>query len=303
MLGFSKQKQNDHRICFQITQNSVRLLVVKGPANAPDLIVNDYEPVQRGSLLKHADTLLGKYSRLSLKHAQVTLVLGTDLYESVQVDRPMLDPEEISESLKYSLSDLVSFAADEIIADYYEFPEQPSGQDKVVAVAANKNDLMPWVELFSEHDLSLTDIAITELTLPRLAETQNHAELTLYQNPAGNYLAQINTPKGLMFTRLLRGVTDVSKYTESEIAAGALEPLATELQRSVDYFESHLRQAPISRIILAVEHMTPASLEKSLAELLAVECTMYQYPQWSADLREGDYSDLAGLGALVEGDL
>lgn len=303
MLGLSKQKENDHRICFQVTQNSVRLLIVKGSGKAPELIVNDHEQVQQDSLVKHAETLLGKYSRLSLKHASVTLLLGTDLYESVQVDRPALDPAEISGSLKYTLSDLVSFSAEEIIADYYEFPEQPSGQDKLVAVAANKNFLMPWVELFNEHDLSLTDIAITELALPRLADTQSHAELTLYQNPAGNYIAQINTPKGLMFTRLLRGVTDVSKYTESEIEAGALEPLATELQRSVDYFESHLRQAPISRIILAVEHMTPEALEKSLAELLAVECTRYQYPLWSADLREGDYSDLAGLGVLVEGDL
>lgn len=298
MLGFSKQKQSDHHICFQITQASVRLLIAKGFGKTPELIVNDHEHVARGSLVKEAAALLDKYSRLPLKNAQVTLVLGTDLYESVQVDRPILEPEEISESLKYSLSDLVSFSADEIIADYYEFPEQPSGQDKVVAVAANKHYLKPWVDFFNDRDLVLTDIAIAELTLPQLAEVQNHAELTLYQNPAGNYLAQINTPNGLMFTRILRGVSDVSGYNESEIEAGALEPLATELQRSVDYFESHLRQAPISRILLAVEHIQPAIIGKSLSELLAVDCSVYEYPQWSADLREDDYSDLAGLSAL-----
>ncbi|RUO71960.1 Type II secretory pathway component [Idiomarina ramblicola] len=298
MLGFSKQKQSDHHICFQITQTSVRLLIAKGFAKAPELIVNDYEQVQRGALVNEAKDLLNKYARLPLKNAQVTLVLGTDLYESVQVDRPMLDAEEISESLKYSLSDLVSFSADEIIADYYEFPEQPSGQDKVVAVAANKHYLKPWVEFFNDRELVLTDIAISELALPQLAEVQHHAELTLYQNPAGNYIAQINTPNGLMFSRILRGVTDISGYNENEIEAGALEPLATELQRSVDYFESHLRQAPISRILLAVEHRQPAIIGKSLSELLAVDCGIYEYPQWSADLREDDYSDLAGLSAL-----
>ncbi|MCA1767265.1 MAG: Type II secretory pathway component, partial [Idiomarina sp.] len=193
MLGFSKQKQNDHHICFQITQTSVRLLIAKGSAKAPELIVNDHEQVPKGSLIKEAAALLDKYSRLPLKHAKVTLVLGTDLYEAVQVDRPALNAEEISESLKYSLSDLVSFSADEIIADYYEFPEQPSGQDKVVAVAANKHYLKPWVELCNERDFILADIAIAELTLPQLADVQNHAELTLYQNPAGNYIAQINT--------------------------------------------------------------------------------------------------------------
>ena len=303
MLGLSKQKQSDHHICFQITQTSVRLLIAKGLAKAPELIVNDHEKVPRGSLIKEAAALLDKYSRLPLKNAKVTLVLGTDLYEAVQVDRPMLDAEEIPESLKYSLSDLVSFSADEIIADYYEFPEQPSGQDKVVAVAANKHYLKPWVELCNERDFILADIAIAELTLPQLADVQNHAELTLYQNPAGNYIAQINTPNGLMFSRILRGVTNVSGYNKSEIEAGALEPLATELQRSVDYFESHLRQAPISRVLLAVEHMQPAVVESSLSELLAVECSVYEYPQWSADLREDDYSDLAGLGALLGGHL
>jgi len=303
VLGLSKQKQSDHHICFQITQTSVRLLIAKGLAKAPELIVNDHEKVPRGSLIKEAAALLDKYSRLPLKNAKVTLVLGTDLYEAVQVDRPMLDAEEIPESLKYSLSDLVSFSADEIIADYYEFPEQPSGQDKVVAVAANKHYLKPWVELCNERDFILADIAIAELTLPQLADVQNHAELTLYQNPAGNYIAQINTPNGLMFSRILRGVTNVSGYNKSEIEAGALEPLATELQRSVDYFESHLRQAPISRVLLAVEHMQPAVVESSLSELLAVECSVYEYPQWSADLREDDYSDLAGLGALLGGHL
>tara|TARA_R100000750_G_scaffold9046_5_gene6124 strand:- start:14134 stop:15045 length:912 start_codon:yes stop_codon:yes gene_type:complete len=300
VLGFSKQKQNGHRICFQITQTSVRLLIAKGLAESPELIVNDHEQVKRGSLVKEADALLSKYSRMSLKHAQVILVLGTDLYESVQVDRPMLDSDEIAESLKYSLSDLVSLSGNEIIADYYEFPEQPSGQDKVVAVAANRHELKPWVDFFSEHDLQLTDIGIAELALPRLVEIQNHAELTLYQNPSGNYIAQINTPKGLMFTRLLRGVTDISSYTAEEIQTGALEPLATELQRSVDYFESHLRQAPISRIILAVEHRQLSAVQSSLSELLAVECSVYSYPQWATELREDDYSDLAGLGALLE---
>ncbi|MDV6315935.1 Type II secretory pathway component [Idiomarina sp. HP20-50] len=298
MLGFSKQKQNDHRICFQITQTSVRILIAKESAKAPELIVNDYEQVQNGSVVKEAAALLAKYSRLPLKQAQVTLVLGTDLYESVQVDRPMLDPEEISESLKYSLSDLVSFSADDVIADYYEFPEQPSGQDKIVAVAASKHHLTPWVEFLNDRELLLTDIAIAELTLPRLSETQSHAELLLYQNPTGNYIAQINTPKGLMFSRLLRGVSDISNYTKSEMEAGALEPLATELQRSVDYFESHLRQAPISRIVAAVEHTQLAIVEKCLTQLLAVDCTTYQYPEWAIELREGDYSDLAGLGAF-----
>ena len=87
---------------------------------------------------------------------------------------------------------------------------------------------------------------------------------------------------------------------EEEIEAGALEPLATELQRSVDYFESHLRQAPIKHIHIAIEHVKHNIVAKSLAQMLAVECDVYHYPQWSLELIEGDFTDLPGLAVFEE---
>ena|GEM_PF-6881173 len=135
------------------------------------------------------------------------MVLGTDCYESVLVDRPMVDSEEIAGSLKYSLDDLVSLSADDIIADYYEFPEQPTGQDKVVAVAASKQLLKPWVDFLKDNDLSLAAITVSELTLPSLIKPTSYPEMVIYQTQEKQYLAQIYTSKGLLFTRILRGVT------------------------------------------------------------------------------------------------
>ena len=300
MFGFKQQKKNAHHVCFQITQKSVRLLVAKSYAGKCELIVNDQEDAQPGNLIEKAAHILKKYKRLSLKDASVTLVLGTDCYESVLVDRPMVDPEEIAESLKYSLDDLVSLSADDIIADYYEFPEQPTGQDKVVAVAASKQLLKPWVDFLEDNDLSLAAITVSELTLPSLIKPASYPEMVIYQTQEKQYLAQIYTSKGLLFTRILRGVAAIDRYTEEEIEAGALEPLATELQRSVDYFESHLRQAPIKHIHIAIEHVKQDVVAKSLAQMLAVECSVYHYPQWSQELIEGDFTDLPGLAVFEE---
>jgi MSHA biogenesis protein MshI len=300
VFGFKQQKQNAHHVCFQITQKSVRLLVAKSYAGKCELIVNDQEDAQPGNLIEKAAHILKKYKRLSLKDASVSLVLGTDCYESVLVDRPMVDPEEIAESLKYSLNDLVSLSASDIVADYYEFPEQPTGQDKIVAVAASKSLLRPWVDFFAENDLSLVAITVSELTLPSLIKSPEHPEMVIYQTQEGHYLAQIYTSKGLLFTRLLRGVAAIDAYTEEEIEAGALEPLATELQRSVDYFESHLRQAPIKHIHIAIEHVKPGVVVKNVSQMLAVECDVYRYPQWAQELIEGDFTDLPGLAVFEE---
>nr|WP_126752028.1 DUF6701 domain-containing protein [Idiomarina piscisalsi] len=169
--------------------------------------MNDQEDAQPGNLIEKAAHILKKYKRLSLKDASVSLVLGTDCYESVLVDRPMVDSEEIADSLKYSLDDLVSLSADDIIADYYEFPEQPTGQDKVVAVVASKQLLKPWVDFLEDNDLSLVAITVSELTLPSLIKPPTHPEMVIYQTQEKQYLAQIYTSKGLLFTRILRGVT------------------------------------------------------------------------------------------------
>lgn len=300
MFGFTQKKQNPHHVCFQITQRSVRLLVAKVYSGKSELIVNDCEDAAPAHLIEKAIHILKKYKRLPLKEASVSLVLGTDCYESVLVDRPMVDPEEIAESLKYSLDDLVSFSADDIIADYYELPEQPTGQDKLVAIAASKSFLKPWVDLLDENELQLGVITVSELTLPSLIKPISHPGMVIYQTQERRYLAQIYTSKGLLFTRILRGVSAIDSYNADEINTGALEPLATELQRSVDYFESHLRQAPIKNIHIALEHTNQSLVVTSLAQLLAVECDIYSYPQWSQGLVEGDFTDLPGLAVFEE---
>ena len=38
----------------------------------------------------------------------------------------------------------------------------------------------------------------------------------------------------------------------------------------------------------------------SLAQMLAVECSVYHYPQWSQELIEGDFTDLPGLAVFEE---
>lgn len=300
MFGFRQKKNSAYRVCFHITKKSVRLLIVKGEANKRALIVNDQEDAQPGSALEKAAVLIKRYKRLSLGEVPVTVVLGTDCYESVLVDRPLVEPEEIAESLKYSVHGLVALDADDIVTDYYEFPEQPTGQDKVVAVVASKSFLKPWVEFFDAYDLRLQSVTVTELTLPHFIPAPSAPEMVVYQTQEQQYLAQVYTNKGLLFTRLLRGVAAINTYTAEEIESGALEPLATELQRSVDYFESHLRQAPIKKIHVAIEHPHQNAVLASLSQMLDVDCQTYRSPQWTQELFEGDFTDLAGLAVFEE---
>jgi len=65
----------------------------------------------------------------------------------------------------------------------------------------------------------------------------------------------------LYFTRRLKGFENLGSYSEKELSMGITESLCVQIQRSMDYFESQLRQSPVRKVLL--------KLDTALAEKLA----------------------------------
>lgn len=298
LIGASRTRSGAYRIILQLGKKQLRLLVLRhSQADLPEVVVNDSSPLSQTDIAQALDDFNHSYEKLGLKNAPVTLVLGTELYQTVTADRPDVPEQDIAASLAFQLGELVDLAPEQMVTDYYELAYQPSGQNKLVAVVGDKSLLTKWVQAIIDVDWQPEAITISELELRKLHAVSDAANLCVYALERG-YLVQIYHKGNLCFSRVLSGLASVGNYSKEEIELGALEPLATELQRSMDYYESQLRQAPVKEIILAISHPQIDAVGKALTDLLAVSVTRFNYEDWMNELCEGDFSDLVAFAAV-----
>ena len=297
---FGKKNASNYQLVVSIDATELRFLVLKiKTEQEPELIVNDVETIKNNHIDHALNALNERYKKLSLEHAPVTVVLQPAHYQSTTVERPDVPEQDLAASLRFQLDELTDMSPDEMVTDYYDLPLNASGQDKITAVVASKTLLSQIVEAVASQSWQLDSITVSEVVLKNLFQTTDNACLVLYGLSKSRYVVQIYRAGALVFTRELRGVRDLSKYSAQEIELGALEPLATEIQRSMDYYEGQLRQASLRRIVLAIAGPQREAMAESLRDLLAADVELFEYPSWMSELCEGDFSDLEALGASL----
>lgn len=183
--------------------------------------------------------------------ARVTLVLPLDQYQVFQLERPEgIEESELGDALKWKLKEFLDFSPSEAVSDVFPFPQDATrGRgDLVNLVAARKSLVRELVELVDACGLDLVSITIAELALShlvaRLDESQRGAALV---HMRGRY-GQMVVGKGstlYLSRRLDVSVDDLHDASQQE---NAVQSLALEMQRSLDYYESQLGQVPPTKI-------------------------------------------------------
>lgn len=196
---------------------------------------------------------LRKYvSDQGLDNTSTHVVLGPSHYQMIQVERPAVKASEINQALLWNVKDLVSFD-EPLRVDYFELPAQSAGANKVnVAVMTESfaNELISGIE---HAGLQITSIGIGELALCNVIGESEEAVLTLMQEAGQEVCLNIVKQGQVYFSRRLRGYENLSTFSASELQMGVGDNLSVEIQRSMDYFESQLRQAPVKKILLALD--------------------------------------------------
>ncbi|MDI9246666.1 PilN domain-containing protein [Marinobacter sp. CHS3-4] len=203
--------------------------------------------------------------------ASTTLVLPLDQYQVFQLDRPEgVEESELGDALKWKLKDFLDFSPSDAVSDVFPFPKDASrGRgDLVNVVAARKSLVRELVDLVENSDLELVSIDIAELALrhlvARLDESQRGAALV---HMRGRY-GQMVVCKGdvlYLSRRLDVAAEDLHDASRQE---NAVQSLALEMQRSLDYYESQLGQVPPA-LIRFVTRDTSLPLSSMLGSYLA----------------------------------
>ncbi|WP_088329536.1 MSHA biogenesis protein MshI [Lacimicrobium sp. SS2-24] len=198
------------------------------------------------------------------------VVFSTNRYQIMQVDRPAVEEQELTQALRWSAKELLA-SSEEMAVDYFDMPAQPTGSNKLNLVTIPQSLIQSVSQGILQSGLILKSLGIEELSQCDVLEPQEYAQITLLQEPGEEISLSIIRQQQLYFTRRLKGYEQLSTYSIEQIQQGIAETLSLEVQRSMDYFESQLRQAPAKQMLICMDTPFAEALSQSLQQMLMIE--------------------------------
>jgi MSHA biogenesis protein MshI len=265
---FSKAKSAD-LIGVALRQQSISYFVKKPNGNKCESIETKAHPITK--------TLQYVVDNKSLS-GQCYLVLSNAHSQIVQVEKPSVPDAEMHAALKWQIKDLVSIAPENMVLDYFDGPTLAGGHEKINVVCVAKNDVIELITALVDDELNLVSITTEEFAFASLLPIQEDAVLLVCQQPNEEVNLLIVKNGQLFFSRRLRGFAQIANKSEDELSMGVIDSLSLEIQRSTDYFERQLKQAPIKAIEILIPVKTEAFLARKLAENTNVEVKLFAMP-------------------------
>ncbi len=246
---------------------------------------------EQGKLLQH----------LSRQHQLNKLpcisIVEHDSFHLLLVESPEVNSSELKAAMRWRVKDLLPFHVDDAVLDVFDIPgQQERGRPKqMYVVAAKISTIQQHIDRLEENDIRLEVIDIPELALRNIS--------TLLPE-SGNGVAMLHIRAdesvlticrdGILY--LTRGIklghrqlsqqlvsdagANEEEFTIAEVEAPseglmhAMDNIVLEVQRSLDYCESHFALPPISGLVLAPMEDEIPHLMNYLASNLGVPVRM-----------------------------
>jgi MSHA biogenesis protein MshI len=202
--------------------------------------------------------LKGQLEKLGAARAATCAVIDGDDYQIVQVEAPEVLPSEMRAAIRWKLRDAISFSVDEAAVDIFEIPDtvRRTQTKMLFAVAARESAIQRVSGALKPAARGFNAIDIPELCLRNLSallpqDAKGVATLAINEK----FAQLVVTRQGVMYlTRRIefdRGGFNPHAQQRGDSPDIDAASLALELQRSLDYYESHYDQTPIGDLVIA----------------------------------------------------
>jgi MSHA biogenesis protein MshI len=192
---------------------------------------------------------------LGASHAATCAVVDADDYQVVQVEAPEVLPSEMRAAVRWRLRDAISFKVDDAAADVFEIPESARRTQtrmlfavaaRAAAVERVTSTVQPAAKGFYAIDIPELCLRNISALLPQ--DDKGVAMLALNET----YAQLITTRQGVMYlTRRIDTARRFEPHAQSRGDEHDVGALALELQRLLDYHESHYDHTPIGDLVIA----------------------------------------------------
>lgn len=221
--------------------------------------------------------------------------IATQLHSIFQIEKPAVEAEEIHKALTWPVKEMAGSDAPELVFDYFEAPVQSSGANNLNVIALPRTDLEKVIDAALNAGLSLNSVVVEDLAICDLIDTEE-AVITILQRAGEEIQLAIVKQGQLYFSRSLKGFENLGSFSIDELQMGVLDSLTVQIQRSMDYFESQLRQAPIRKIFMNIESANSHAIAGQIKDLMQIDVQPFS-PNIQSDSIGLDSVDFSCLGA------
>lgn len=259
-----KKASKFHSIGIEIGVNSLHLSTLQKIKGKINWVKQDSLPIVNWQ------TELKTYvENNNLTNTQCNVALSISKYQLMQLDKPAVEDAELNQALQWAVKEQLSIE-DEFVIDYFDPPAATSNIKKLNVVAISKKDLIEIRDGVIEAGLILNIIGVEELTTCNLLIPSDDAIITLIEEESGQLSLNIVKRNKLFFSRRLRGYENLANFSPEELKMGVIDNLSLEIQRSMDYFESQLRQAPVKKVYIALNTIHQDALAEMIKQVIFV---------------------------------
>ncbi len=254
-----------------VSDREVAVAVVRRTTGRRPVIVNC---VSQTAPEGYADVAVERALQgLELGHTPVSAVIGAGDYQIVQVEAPEVPAAELRQATRWRLRDQFDFPIDSATIDLFDVPATARrGRARTLfAVAAHGGAVENIGSALGRATPGFDVIDIPELCQRNLSALlpQDHKGIALLVLRE-QFAQLVLTRNGLLYlTRRFELGQRAMSLDSSD--AGATETqidptsLALELQRSLDYYESHFDQSAIGDLVIAPGGARAAALATALS--------------------------------------
>ena len=210
---------------------------------------------------------------LNLPRMPLSAVLLPEEYQLALIEAPDVPPAELRAAMRWRLRDTIDFRVEDAVIDVFDVPPQSrGGQGRMMYAVAARRSSVDRQSTMLESLNTLDVVDVPELCLRNLAGLLP---------AAANGVALLYLGRQAATVVLVRGTTfyfarqmNISGGGES---AGRVSPesVILELQRSLDYYERHFDQPPITRVAIAPFGAQAAALASDLGEESGFEVSLF----------------------------
>ncbi|MDU0353131.1 MSHA biogenesis protein MshI [Paraglaciecola aquimarina] len=234
-------------------------------------------------------------------NTRCNVVLSISKYQIMQLDKPAVEDAEVAQALQWSVKE--HFPSDEsLVIDYFDPPNSLSKIPQVNVVAIPEEEICEIRNGVLNAGLVLAQIGIEELAICKLLPFSEEAAIVLKQEQGGQLSLNIIKQGKLFFSRRLSGYENLGSLSPEELAMGIVDNLGLEVQRSMDYFESQLRQAPVKKLYLALDTAHQEALAVLIKDLIFISVEKFTPEIDKEQSLELSPNSFTSLGAALIGD-
>ena len=273
MRLFKKNTYNEDKVGVQFNESGLAFVLVQA-LQSEQPRVGHCEWLGETDTARQGSALARSVEQANLKHRHCNLVLAPQDYNLLLVEAPQVPANELREALRWRVRDLIDFPVDEAVLDAFLLPADRSrGAKRMAYVAVTRRELIARrVAQIEAAQLRLEAIDIPELALRNLI------------------LRCCDTERGVALVKLVEGGGSLHIVRGEDLhlarrfnlpyKAGLLDDLPTEalileLQRSLDYFERQMRQAPPGQLVLTGENVSADKLTPEIQERLPASTSLF----------------------------